>query len=138
MEKKALTRYYSFLFLELFVVVAVIVIFRLMTDRPTAGVVAGTLFLVSTLFVLFWEWRQARRITGALIGAGLFFLGGVLPILLLRALSWGQDFEQAQLLGIPSGIWHRTSNLFFLFFLVGIFLSLQGARRSLSKKAPQS
>jgi hypothetical protein len=128
MLKNPISRYRLFLMMEVLVVISVIALFRIISDRLVAGAVAGAVFLFSTGFVIATEWKEARRLTFALAGALLFFVGGVLPILILRWMSWGQSFETSELMGISGGFLHRSSNLLFLFFLVGMFISLQRAR----------
>lgn len=131
MLQNPLTRYKLFLYFELAVVIGVMAIFRFTQDpaqRPTAGLVAGGLFLASTLVVLILEWRAARAWTGTMIGAMVFLVGSVLPVLILRLVSWGVPFDEAELFGVTGAFLHRSSNLVFLLFLVGIFLSLQKAR----------
>lgn len=122
------SRYRFFLFIEFLVVLTVLLLFRWITDRLTAGAMAGGLFLFSTVTILVIEWIQTRRATFAFLGGLVFLFGGVLPILALRWLSWGEAFETAELMGIAGGQLHRTSNLLFLVFLIGIYVSLQRVR----------
>jgi len=128
MLKNPLRRYQLFLGLEVVVVLLIILNFRLIPDRTTAGVTGGMIFLLSTLFILIAEWIQVRRVSWAFAGALIFFFGGVIPILTLRFLSWGEPFDQAQIMGVSGGFLHRSSNLLFFLLLIGIFISLQKAR----------
>ena len=93
-----------------------------------AGLIAGMVFLFSTLAVVVLEAVKARALTATLVGGLVFLILSVFPILILRWMSWGVPFDQARLMGMPGAFLHRSSNLLFLLFLVGIFLSLQRAR----------
>ena len=139
MLKNDLIRYRSFLFFELLIVLLIMGIFKLIPDRPTAGLVAGSVFFVSTLLVIGLEWKFVRKWTWALSGGVVFFVFAVLPILVMRYLSWGIPFEEARLFGISGGIWHRASNYLYLLMLAGIFISLQKTRMMTSpkKKGPR-
>lgn len=131
MFKDPVSRYKIFLYLELAVVVAVMMIFRFIKDpemRPVAGLIAGSVFFISTVLVLILEWRFARAWTTTMIGGLVFLIASVIPILLLRMMSWGVPFDEASLFGLPGAFLHKSSNIVFLLFLVGIFLSLQRAR----------
>ncbi len=128
MEKNPVKRYSLFLSLQFVVVIAVILIFRLIEDRAIGGLVAGAVFVTSTLLVLMIEWRAERKITWALAGALVFYVGGVLPILILRAISWGANFNASEMIGLSGKTLHQSSSLFFLVYLIGLFVSLQKAR----------
>ena len=132
-------RYRLFLFLELVVVLLIIGIFKFIEDRPIAGLIAGSVFLISTLLVIGIEWWAIRKMTWALGGALLFLLGAVIPIFILRLSSWGIPFDEASLLGVSGGVWHKASNYLYLLMLAGIFISLQRARliRTAKNKSPR-
>jgi len=102
------------------VVVAVMLIFKLIQDRQTAALVAGSLFLLSPMIALTLEWRanQSWRSIAA-AGAILFFVGAAVPIFGLRIANWGEPFDQLSLFGISGQVWHKASNGLFLLMLVG-------------------
>lgn len=128
MLKSDIFRYRAFLVFEVLVVLCVMAIFRLIADRNLAGAVAGSVFFFSTLAVLLTEWMQVRRPTWAFYGAIGFFVLSVLPILFLRAATWGQPFNEAVAFGISGQFLHQTSSWIYFGFLIAIFVSLQQAR----------
>ena len=133
MLKNPIRRYSVFMGIELLVVLIVMGLFKVVSDLALGGLIAGAVFLLSTLVILVIEWKIRRAWTMALIGGLIFFLGGVLPILLLRLMTWGEPFKAAQIGPITGDFLHRTSNFLYLIFLVGIFMSLQRARWEASR-----
>lgn len=128
MLKSDIFRYRAFLVFEVLVVLCVMAIFRFIADRSVAGAIAGSVFFFSTLTVLLIEWKQVGRPTWAFYGGIAFFVLSVLPILLLRAMTWGQYFNDAVVFGISGQFLHQTSSWVYFGFLIAIFVSLQQAR----------
>ncbi|MFN7727840.1 MAG: hypothetical protein ACK5P7_01655 [Bdellovibrio sp.] len=134
MLTNSIYRYRFFLGLELVVVVAVIMIFKVIEDRALAGTIAGMTFLISTALVLVLEWIHVKRLTWTIAGGAIFMALSVLPILIIRSATWGTPFDQAEFLGIRGAWLHKISNYVFLLFLVGIFISLQKERIRLLRR----
>ena len=134
MLKNPIARYRLFLGLEMAVVIGVILIFRIIENRGIAGSLAGALFLFSTLAILGLEWKQTRHWTWTMVGGVVFLVFSVLPILVVRALTHGTPFDQAEVMGLKGRWLHQISNYVFLIFLVGIFISLQKERAKLRGK----
>jgi hypothetical protein len=133
MLKNPIRRYSVFMGIELLVVLIVMGVFKVVADLALGGLIAGAVFLLSTLVIVILEWKIRQAWTMALIGGLIFFFGGVLPILALRLLSWGEPFKTAHMGPITGDFLHRSSNFLYLIFLVGIFMSLQRARWEASR-----
>lgn len=100
------------------VIPAVILIFRLIPDRRSAALMAGTLFVMVPLGLMLRRWRQplnGRAAQACWWGGVLFFwVIFALPILGMRLLYWELPFEEIVFLGIPGPVWHRSANSGFL------------------------
>lgn len=114
------------------VVVGVILSFRFIPEKNFAGTVAGSLFLFSTIYVLIFEWsilkKNNQKWSWALLGGLQFLILSVIPILFLRAVTWGTLFNEARWGILQGSVLHSTSSYTYLVFLVGIFISLMQAR----------
>jgi hypothetical protein len=99
-------------------VVAVIFLFRLIADRKIAALIAGTLFLIGPVLVLYFEMRAKCLLRSfSSWGACVFLLFSALPIFGLRILNWNEPFENLTLLGIPAPELHKISNIVFFAML---------------------
>lgn len=102
--------------------ICVFAIFSLIENKQVAGSVAGVGFLALPLFFLFQEFKSPQRKSklhrGVLIS---FLLLSVLPIILLRALNYGVDFNTLTVFGFPAQKIHRYSNLIYLLMMASAF-----------------
>ncbi len=117
---KPRSRYRNYLSLSVLVMLAVAGSFRFL-QNPAAGMIAGSVFLASTVLVLVIEFRfpkYYRRPT--FWGAAGFLVLSVLPILALRLLGWEKPFDQLALFGISGPQLHSMSNILY-FVMVGCF-----------------
>jgi hypothetical protein len=117
------SRFRNYVTLEALVVAAVLLSFHFIPVKDKAAVVAGTLFLLSTIFILVYESRfpgAAKRAT--FWGALLFLVASAIPIFSLRVFHWGTPFNQLSLFGIPGPRLHEFSNYLFLILVVCFFI----------------
>lgn len=115
-------RYRNYLTIEAFVILLVIITFKVIADRPLAALVASLLFLISSLGILGWEIRHPgfyKRST--FWGFVAFLVLSVLPILGLRLWYWGEPWEAIALWGISGPALHEFSNKVFLMVMICIF-----------------
>lgn len=96
-------------------VIAVIFIFKIISDKQMAALLAGIGFLLLPSLFLYFEFKNEKNKihVAALL---LFLFCSAIPIFLLRIFNWGVDFKSLNLLGIPAGALHLSSN--FLYILV--------------------
>jgi hypothetical protein len=103
------------LLVELCVVGIVVLIFKLVEDRRTAGVMAGSLFVTLGLWIFFEGLRDRgfRRSLTFYAGAVHLFVGS-LPVLLTRLLFSGEHFINLKILGFSGPTFHRVSTVIYL------------------------
>lgn len=121
--RKNRNRYRQYLSIEALVILLVLGAFRLIPDRQIAAVVASSLFLFSTLGILWWESRYEgykKRVSFFMLTLFLFF--SVIPVMGLRFLNWGIPFEELSLLGISGPEIHKLSNYLFIGVMIGFFI----------------
>lgn len=120
---KVRTRYRNYMSLELVVVISVIMSFKVIPAKEIAAILASSLFLLSTLFILFWETKHAgfqKRAT--FIGGVVFLVFSVFPVMVLRFFNWGASFDALTMLGWTGSQIHQFANYVFLLFLVCLFI----------------
>ena len=107
----------------------VILLFRFISDRQMAALVAGLGFLLLPLFFFGYELSKNKMKSWLVVIGCLQFLIFALPIFLLRVLNWGIAFNDLFFLGIPASSLHHYSNVSY-FALLGVmcFKSYQSWR----------
>lgn len=117
------SRFRNYITLEALVVVCVLLAFQFIPVKEKAALIAGTLFLLSTAFIIFYELKFPGAMKRATFwGALLFLFAGAIPIFALRVMNWGIPFDQLSLLGIPAQKLHEFSNYLFLILVVCFFI----------------
>lgn|GEM_PF-2695518 len=117
------SRFRNYVTLEALVVTGVLLAFHFIPVKEKAALVAGTLFLLSTAFILAYESRFPGFTKRATFwGALIFLLASAIPIFTLRLMNWGIPFDQLSLLGVPAAQWHQFSNYLFLILVVCFFI----------------
>lgn len=119
-----------YLFVHVIIVLLVILTFRIVPDRKIASLLASSLFLGGSFWVIWSEVRIRffwKRFS--FYGAVIFLLVSALPIVSLRLLHWDQNFSDIHFLGFSGNDLHQFSNKVFVAMLIGFFIDLQ-----LSKK----
>lgn len=112
---------YQILFLALWAGL-VVLLFRLIQDRQTAAVLAGSGFIfIPSYFIFFESFRRQKR---HFIVIGIFLFFAAWPIFLMRLVYWGQPFGELTLMGIPMSLLHRGSNFLYLSMLISAALGL--------------
>lgn len=135
MEKiKQRSRYRNYLSVQVVVMIGVMASFKLIPEKQVAAVVAGLLFLVSSLGILYFEMKHAdykKRFT--FWGTLAFVLACAIPILALRLLNWGVPFEELSVLGIPGPEIHKFSNYMFFLMVICLFVDISIERQKAAK-----
>jgi hypothetical protein len=119
------------LILQLCVIPLVIFIFRLPFEKKVLSLFANGVFLMTATLTLFYSgtFQKWIRIAGV-----QFLLFAVLPITILRILSWNADFNESSLFGVSGRQWHASSNISFLIMLVvTLVVVIQSRLKSLQK-----
>lgn len=117
------SRFRNYITMEALVVAGVLLSFHFIPVKEKAALVAGTLFLLSTIFILVYESRFAGFAKRATFWGSLaFLLASAIPIFVLRLMNWGIPFDQLSMMGIPATEWHRFSNYLFLILVVCFFI----------------
>lgn len=103
-------------------ILLVILSFKFIPVVKVAALVAGTIFMIVTLGILYSEhrWGRANR-SLAFWTAFLFLIIFVIPIFGLRILYWDQDFSELNFFGIPAQNLHQLSSRCYL-LMVGMVL----------------
>ncbi len=97
-------------------IVAVIFIFKLVADKPTAGLIAGIGFLILPGLFLVAELTGAKRKLH-MAALTIFLACSALPIFLLRVFNWGAEFSSLDFYGLSAKFMHRISNYFYIVML---------------------
>lgn len=120
---KQRSRFRNYLSLEAFVILMVLLSFRVIPDKKMAALVASGLFLVSTGLILYWETRFADfKKRPSFWGAAVFLAFSVLPIIALRLIYWDLPFDEIRVGPWTGADLHRTSNYFFMGMMVCFFV----------------
>lgn len=119
-----LNRFRIYLFIEIFVVIAVMSIFRIISDKDWASLTASIFFLASTLGIFNFEFYKVKTFKSlTVIGSLLFFILSVVPILGLKLVYWKSiPFAAITFLGLSGRHWHQLSNVVYLIFLLLILI----------------
>ncbi len=121
--RKNRNRYRQYLSIEALVILLVLGSFRLIPDRQIAAVVASSLFLFSTLGILWWESKfegYRKRVTFFMLI--IFLVFSIIPVMGLRFLNWGIPFEELSLFGVTGPQIHKLSNYLFIGVMIGFFI----------------
>lgn len=114
-----MNRYRIYLFAHILVIVLVTAFFKIIPERKIAALCAGTLFLLTPVLVLFFEYRaKALMKRMSSYGALIFLLLSAMPIFYLRVTNWSEDFNSLSLAGIAGPELHQLSNKIFMLMLV--------------------
>ncbi len=109
------------LILQLLAIPIVIVIFKLPFEKPTLSIFANIVFWTIGLISL--RYSGPNRIP-VLLTSLQFLFTAVLPVTILRYISWGGDFNTSSILGVTGASWHSYSNISYSIFLLGSITSL--------------
>lgn len=122
----------GYLIAELFVIVSVISIFKIIPNRQIAATIAGFLFMAIPIGMMIWEYRRAGLEHFYWFVAVLqFWTLFAVPIFGLRVLNWGVPFEQLSFLGISGAILHQWSSKSYMVMMAFTLWSWwQSSRRS--------
>lgn len=111
--------FFWYLIAEVLVIIAVMAIFKLITDRQIAATLAGFLFVGLPAALMIAEYRRAgwsQKIW--YLGVLQFWLIFALPILGIRLLGWGVPFEQLSFLGVPGPVLHQWSSKSYTLMMI--------------------
>jgi heme exporter protein D len=118
-------RFYIYLALELAVIPAVILIFKLNPERRVAALQAGTLFVGLPLVLILKEvFKYKSKEIVWFLSHGQFLLFFAIPILGLRVANWDADFSSLMFLGMSGKTLHGWSNKSFILMLLGTVYTL--------------
>lgn len=123
-----------FLVLEVMTVPAVILIFKSIESRVTAGLIAGSLFIALGVFLFFKNLSWVNYLRSPVfwfVVIHLFFIA--IPLLLFRTLNLDTPFEELKIIGIPGPTFHRISENVFTVLVVMTVAEFVQARIKLSK-----
>lgn len=131
---KKRSRYRNYLSIQVVVMIGVMASFKLIPEKQVAAVIAGLLFLVSSVGIVLFEMKHPdfkKRFT--FWGTLAFILTSAIPILALRLLNWGVPFEELSVLGIPGTELHKFSNYMFFLMVVCLFVDISLERQKAAK-----
>ena len=112
-------RFLFYLLVQVLVIIAVTLLFKLNADIKIAAVEAGALFVVMPVVLMGFE-TLLTGFTRKLWLAGLlqFWLLFALPIIGLRLMNWDVDFKDLSFLGVPGPTLHFWSSKSYLLMMV--------------------
>lgn len=97
-------------------------IFRLPAEKAILSLAANVVFWIITLLTVTYKGPYKKII---MIAGLQFLVTSVIPVTILRYLSWGGDFNTSVFMGIAGAQWHSYSNKsFILMILASLGVSL--------------
>lgn len=116
-------RFRNYLSIQAFVIVLVILSFRLIPDKKLASVLTSLLFIGSSAGIMFWEMKFKGFKKRPSFWGALGFLGlSALPVFGMRLLYWDLPFDEIQIAGITGAQMHKASNYIFILMMVCFFV----------------
>lgn len=111
------------LFLQAFGVFWAIWLFSSPISRNAAGLAAGIFFLLVALAPQWLLRKNESRTHWVVFWASLIFLVfSAVPILALRLLFWGDNFNEIVVMGVQASSLHSWSESFYLGMVVATFI----------------
>lgn len=112
-------RYLIYLSIKLLIILSVILIFKFIEEKKTASVVAGALFVLMPIVLMWWQYQSNKfQPRYWWLGVGVFFVLFALPILMSRLIFWELSFEEILIFGfIPGRLWHQLANNAYLLMI---------------------
>ena len=123
-----------FLLLEILTVPTVIFIFKFVSPRNVAALLAGSVFVTLGAYILKISWPYRKSII--LYAIGLHLFGFALPMLLMRLINWSSDFEKIKIFGLAGPQFHRVSEIFFTVLIFCTLIDLVRVTLSNEKRSP--
>ncbi len=116
----AMAKWYGLLLvLQILVSAVVVFVFRLVESRFSAGMIAGSLFVLLGVAVVSAGFAgKIRRSSGTFLLGCVHLFGVALPMIATRALQAGAEFSQVYVLGMPGPVFHKLSTRLYLLMMV--------------------
>lgn len=112
-------RFLTYLILEVVVIFAVMGFFRFIQDRQIAATFAGSLFVGVPLVLMIAEYRAEKLKNWVwFLCAAQFWVLFALPILGMRLLNWGVEFDSLSFLGISGPQMHAWSSKSYMLMVI--------------------
>lgn len=108
------------LIVQVLVIPLVILIFKMPAEKKILSLIANGVFWLTGLITVFYRGPYSGW---AKLGGLQFLLLAVIPISILRFLSWNTDFNKESLLGVTGSEWHAFSNTVFL-LMIGVSVGI--------------
>lgn len=121
----------NLLIIELAVIAAVTVIFKIIPTRLYAGAMAGTLFVALGVWIVISgvRDRQVRRSASFALGAIHLFVIS-LPMMLIRFLNASSAFADVRIFGLAGPAFHQLSSVVYLLLIVATLVDWYRFRKS--------
>ena len=111
----------------------VVLLFKLISEKQIAAVIAGFGFILWPVLFLLYEWNQKPRNKIYIAILAIFIFANAIPIFLVRVLNWGDDFSTLSIAGIPALRFHAISNVLYLLVMTSCFFCFVKSKKA--KKA---
>jgi hypothetical protein len=109
----------ALLIFEVLAMLLVTAIFRVITPKSSAAMVAGSVFVFLGLAILVLGLRVPQFRSSLTFKVGLIHLFLTsLPMLILRAIHIQEDFKDVRILGLPGPAFHHLSEIIYLVLLL--------------------
>lgn len=128
------SRFRRYIFIQGFAVGLVVILFKIFSDKKVASVFASSAFALASFLVAYLEIKKNDFKKHFTFWSTLIFVVCFIgPIIILRALSWENEFNTAELFGLTGQRWHQISNYGFMLMLACYFID--SLRESIKKQA---
>lgn len=115
-------------------IVIVVLLFKLIPEKQIAGLIAGIGFCLVPTYLMIKILRQLKQESYKtvsiirIVAIVIFLLSAALPVLGLRILNWGAEFNSLELFGIASGQQlHMWSNYAYLIMMMSFIINKKAA-----------
>lgn len=103
------------LIIQILIIPLVILIFKFPAEKRWLSLLANSLFIGISILTIRYSgvFKNSIRLSGL-----QFLIGAVLPVTILRFISWNTDFSTTLFLGVSGYGWHKISNYSFMVMLL--------------------
>lgn len=130
-------RFYIYLAVLALWALVVPFIFKYVSERPVAAVIAGIGFILWPGLLMLNEFRVDQiKNYFFWLATGQFWLLFAWPMFLLRVLNWGTPFEQLSFLGVPGPMFHEYSTKSYTLMLILMVVQARLVRKPAQPQTP--
>ena len=113
-------------------ILVVTALFKFISDRQIAAVIAGLGFIFTALIFLISELKNKKN-PFHIFTLIIFLTFSAVPIFGLRVLNWGVEFDSLNLFGIEAHFLHKISSYMYMLMMISAAYCFIKERKLLKK-----